>query len=356
MIRHDDPKTALPEFAHLLTGYRIAVNEIDGTELLEMYKEAGLLYEQKLKMLGNHLELIRSNWDRALRSPDDLFTVVTCSDDRGAWAAISMWRAAEETHAMQSLVSNGKNPYATRAAVVAAYRHLWGIGAQYRSSWYRPEHPVAADFGRRVALDHDNTAAVPLDYCPYRPSGDTPSAGIDIEPVHGTLTDDQLRLIADSHGPLFAAAGHLTGPDPRCNEFNRTWGRCGLFRYQVPLVAYARSRLVGIAVCQRGAFGVSPSLLENKCDLILDHTADQAVQRRTAAALLHRAREVYQDFPDSPIPVMSHPRSRHILDGLGLHRTRGYVEMITTRAGFRHACQAVCDSYLDRNQQQRQDA
>ncbi|MFG2651366.1 hypothetical protein [Streptomyces sp. NPDC048436] len=357
MMRHDCSQGSLPEFADLLTGYRIAVNELDGTELLKMYEEAGFLYKQKRDMLGSNLDLVQSNWDRALRSRDDLFTVVACSDDRGAWAAITLWRAAEHTYAMTSLVSNGKNPYVTRAAVVAGYRRLWDAGGQFRSSWFRPEHPVAADFARRVAEDHDNSTVVTLDYCPYQPGGEAVSAEIDIDidivPLSGTLTDDQLSLVATTRGPLFAAAGQLTGPDAWWEELNRVWGRCGLLRYQVPLAAYARGRLVGIALCQRGAFGINPSLLENKCDLLLDHTGDPAVLRKAAATLLHRVREVYQDFPDVPIPVMSDPNTTHILNGLGLHHTRKYAEIITTRAGLRHACQSVCDSYSDREQQRR---
>ncbi|MGW7081623.1 hypothetical protein [Streptomyces sp. NPDC054866] len=358
MLRHDYPQDLdhLPEFAPMLDGYRIAVNEIDGIELQTMYEEAGFLYEQKRKMLGSNLALVRANWDRALSSPDDLFTLVYCSDQRGAWAAITLWRAAEHTYALTSLVSNGKNPYVTRAAVVAGYRRLSEAGARFRSSWFRPEHPVAADFAHRVAQDRANTTVVGLDYIPYRPGGDLRYAEIRVEELDGALTDDHLDLVAESRGPLCAAAGQLTGPDARWDTLDRIWGRCGLRRYQIPLAAYARGRLVGMALCQRGAFGINPSLLENKCDLILDHTADPAVLRKAAASLLHRAHEVYRDYPGVPIPVMSTPGATRVLNGLGLHPTRKYAEIITTRAGFRHACQAVCDSYSDRKQQRRRSA
>ncbi|MEV8319595.1 hypothetical protein AB0Q95_36105 [Streptomyces sp. NPDC059900] len=356
MLGHDYPQDLLPGFAPLLDGYRIAVNEIDGIELQAMYEEAGFLYEQKRKMLGSNLALVRANWDRALRSPDDLFTLVYCSDERGAWAAITLWRAAEHTYALTSLVSNGKNPYVTRAAVVAGYRHLSDAGAQFRSSWFRPGHPVAADFAHRVAEDRDNTTVVDLDYCPYRPGGDLRYPEIDVERLDGSLSDDHLRLVAEARGALYAPAAQLTGPDARWDELDRIWGRCGLRRYQVPLAASVRGRLVGLALCQRGPFGINPSLLENKCDLVLDHTADPAVLRKAAAALLHRTREVYRDYPGAPVPVMSAPRTTRVLTGLGLHPTRKYAEIITTRRGFRHACQAVCDSYSDRTQQRRRSA
>lgn len=349
MLRHHHAHRSLPEFAHLLTDIRVTVNELDGSELLALYTDAGFLYDQKKQMLGDNLDLVRSNWDRALGSPDDLFTVIGCSDEHGAWAAITLWRAAEHTHAMTSLVSNGKSPQVTRGAVVAAYRHIADRGARFRSSWFRPEHPVAADFARRVAEDHENTTVVALDYCPYRPGGDARFDGIDIEPVSGTLTDEQLRLVAETRGTLYAEAGQLTGPDAWWDGLNRAWGRCGLLRYQVPLAAYARGRLAGLALCQRGAFGVNPSLLENKCDLLLDDTTDPVVLAKAAEALLHRAGEVYRDYPNAPVPVMSHPRTTPVLNGLGLRNTRTYAEMITSRAGFRHACQSVCDSYRDRS-------
>lgn len=149
--------------------------------------------------------------------------------------------------------------------------------------------------------------------------------------MSGRLTDDQLRLVAEARGPLYAEAAQLTGPDAWWDGLNRAWGRCGLLRYQVPLAAYARGRLVGIALCQRGAFGINPLLLENKCDLPLDHAADPAVLGRAAASLLHRAGEVYRDFPDAPIPVMSHPRTTLVLNSLGLRHTRRYAEIITEK-------------------------
>lgn len=140
MIRHDYAQDSLAEFAHLLTDCRIAVNELDGTELLAMYTEAGFLYEQKRKMLGSNLSSSGPTGTGRCAALTTCFTLIGCSDHRGAWAAITLWRAAERTHVMTS---------------------------------FRPEHPVATDFAQRVTEDQDNTTVVTLDYCPYPPGGET---------------------------------------------------------------------------------------------------------------------------------------------------------------------------------------
>jgi hypothetical protein len=327
----------------------ISVNDTDAEDLLSRYQEAGFLYEKKMRLIDGNVGLMVSNWDRVLDTANDLFNVVLCEDGEGAWSSVTLWKTKDSNYVMQSLVSNRRTRATTRAVIIAAYRTLITKGARLRSGWFQPHHPVSSNLVSRMAEDEENTSVTNLHYFYHKIGSLHLRSPLTLKTVHGAIPSDLKRLVLQSRGPLFAQAEQLTNSDSHCATLNTEWRRYGLFRYQVPLVALtADQRPVGVALIHRAAFGLNPSLLENKCDILLDHGFSTALLEDAVGTLLDGAAAVYEDFPIDVIPVTCDEQTARIVQRVGAIPERKYSEVMTKDTGFAGCCHVVSEYYASR--------
>ena len=97
---------------------------------------------------------------------------------------------------------------------------------------------------------------------------------------------------------------------------------------------------IGAAIVYRGPLGLNFSFLENRCDLIIDLSADSFVIDMTAQALLSHASIAYLDsdfsmpYPLNYIPVITDSATSSFLLKKGASLIRQYQKSMWLRKGF----------------------
>jgi len=131
---------SLPRLADVYEAYGVQVNALPVDEIFALYERTGFLYPDKAARLLPHLEQVKDNWQRMLKSGDSLLYVLTAGDQKRGRASIAVWRTARNGWTSQHLVSEN-NPYASRAVMLAGSAASFLKGTDESSqNWFRPEN------------------------------------------------------------------------------------------------------------------------------------------------------------------------------------------------------------------------
>ena len=70
---------------------------------------------------------------------------------------------------------------------------------------------------------------------------------------------------------MFVEAGQFDSNDINLESINESYKSIGLFKRRHILLAFSKSQLVGVAIVYRSPIGLNFSLLENRCELIINN-------------------------------------------------------------------------------------
>lgn len=315
------------------------LNAISVEELFKRYFEAGFLYAAKLEKLKPFWPEISDNWKRGLRAGETLIWNVTYeAPDGTSWGALSGWRSTHTGWAIQHLTAIG-SPVASRAVMLAALGvHIQeGIDTSYQN-WFRPDNKFANkvfgslidDVGaRNAALATFNYFAVPLM---------AKNLAGDVAIVECSLAkqDEFLAFARQRRGEVFIKAESFDTDDLNLETVDSFYRMVGLRRYRRIFLAYDKGKdeIQGAAIVYRGPLGFNFSFLENRCELLLAPTLDEAQTEALVQALIQKVAPLYEDFSPRFLPVIADDCATLALRKSGGEFIRNYSQSIWLQEGF----------------------
>ena len=290
--------------------YGCRVNAIDPADLFQRYRQANFLYEDKLRHLAPFMPEILDNWRRGMDAGNLIHHIVTYQNHHGAWASLTSWRSTHTGWHAGHLVSLG-GPAASRAVLLAAQaermRDLQDRAAQ---NWFQPSNRYANHvFGSVVeSIGPEHAWVGRFNYLwlslEKRPPGNDQVAIVPCPPSKGS---DLFELAVKTRGRVYAIAEELDHEDLLLDAVDALYASVGLRRYRRVWLAMLKGHdaVVGAAIAYRGPLGFNFSLLESRCDLLIDPTLNNAHANAVTQALVETAATVYKDFPPRVIPLVT---------------------------------------------------
>jgi hypothetical protein len=322
--------------------YGCRVNAIDVGTLYQRYQQGGFVYPQKRERIAPFLPQILDNWRRALQGGEELLRVITYEDRAaGRWGSTSLWRTTGGGFQPQHLVSiNG--PAASRAVILAAQASCIREGLHSQQCWFSPDNRFAAKvFGsmpdaigeREASLNDWSYVAVSPEMLP----GLAPDGRAQVVRCREGVGSGLHDLAVRARGRVYAEAEELGSDDIELLGVNERYQRVGLTRLRTVWLGFSpgNDQAAGAALAYRGPLGINLSLLENRCDLLLNpDLADEEVPP-VVAALLGAASQAYLDFAPGFLPVTADRRAAAVLARAGARLMRGYRQLAWLGDGFR---------------------
>jgi len=327
-----DKKTliSLPRLSDVHDSYGVEVNALSVSEIFALYERTGFLYPDKAARLLPHLEQVRENWRRMLRSGDSLLYFLTAGDNKRGRASIAVWRTTHYGWTSQHLVSEN-NPVASRAVILAgtAASILRDVDESHQN-WFRPENRFPSRvFGSMVQTIGQSLSSVQRHmYFALPRNSSLPSGGkvrvVPYDPSH----EEALSVIASvARGSIYVAAEQLL-TDPELTEVDQLYREVGLRRSRRVWLAYReyKDEPIGAVIAYRGPLGLNFSYIENRCDLLLHPTLPEGDVVDVVASLLRASSSTYDDFELDAIPVITEEIAAPALLQLGAEFLRHYCQ------------------------------
>lgn len=315
------------------------INALSIAELFEHYDHVGFLYPEKKSKISSVMPLIRKNWESALKADDDILWIVSHEEKESSHlATLTVWRSTTKGAFSQHCTSTGR-PHNTRAVLLGAQSKTWLEGRFTASqNWFRPTNKFAnkvfGTIGR--SIDKDVSSVKPYNYLAVKVGllGTWSGSTRVVRCRHGNSGIYELAL--KLRGKVYAEAEELAGDDIELEELNEVYCRVGLRRKRYVWMAFCRpySEPVGAVIAYRGPLGLNLSLLENRCDLLVDESLDEVQAASVCNALMKKVAIAYADFPFDYVPVVADERCANMLVSLGATLTRQYAQSIWLGQGM----------------------
>jgi hypothetical protein len=287
-------------------------NALAPDALFAYYGKAGFLDATKLKRLEKHWGAIRENWRRTFEAGSNLHLLVRIPGGPfGTVCCLTAWRSSFTGWNAQHLVSTG-NPRNTGHLLLGVQRAMMDSDLyQSVSTWFQPSKSLPAlAFGRVVESLGPRLGAV-TPYYLYDVRLDEekwPSSGAHIRVERCTSAHEThealLRFRKRCFGPASTTADEFSD-DLDLEKLDAVYARWGLRRYRRNWIARssASGQVLGALSAYRGPLGLNFSLLENRAEIVIDSSLEQA-EDAVIWALLRAARGCYADFEAAAVPVL----------------------------------------------------
>lgn len=340
---HAEPQGTSPEMVDLVLD-RILEGELrslaepnsseasafDFDELVEFYREAGFLYEAKLRALAPHMAEIRRTWEALAASQGRLGRVIERrrAVGRGSRlrATLSAFFYAPGTWLAQHFVSSERGAY-TDSLVALVGLATWfeqNPTIEHVRLSFRPDNPgVNQLFGGWAAAFDERARAISLHdhaVCPLASEARLPAAearGVCVRPATGAREDLQAAhdLLAESVGSVEIASLGLE--DVGLRAVDEAFAPAGLHRRRRILLAERASGSVGMVILNEASPGMNFSFLENAVEYLEVSTElGERDALGVAAALLRAAFRHGREIGREHLVLSLAPRWRFLLEEL----------------------------------------
>ena len=320
------------------------VNAITPGELFWQYAKAGFLYPNKKRKLTPYIELVEENWRKALMLGEEIFWIATVSNQKSkSWASICNWRTNLTGWVSQHLVSSGN----------AAYSLMLMLGTQVKfkkeasskpygslQNWYRPTNKYAQKvFG--FLAESVRKDAVDLEQFQYYMADRKVISTLFSEDIHVLKCSNKIQngiveFLRSKRGEIYLSAEELLSGDIELLSLNEIYQKVGLERKRYFWIAYEKANPMpcGVAIVYRAPVGLNFSMIENRCEIIVEDSLSETGALNVCRALLKAACEKYNDFPAPFMPLTSDLKLVPFLAKLGIHPVRSYNQFIWKENGF----------------------
>ena len=316
--------------------------------LVHLYEKTGFLYEEKKSRIFPYMELILDNWQSALKMEGQLFNIVKFegkSPTKEKLTSISYWRTTYNSWIAQHLVSTSF-PIGVCAMMLRVQAEANFEKQRYKSfqNWFSKSNQYAnLVFGTLVKTIGNKYSNVSLySYLGVNQTCHKSSSLITIVPYKNDMGKSLYQLYCRVRNTIDADAEEINSSDVELEELDQIFQKVGLRRKRFIWLAFQNkiSEPVGAVIANRAPFGMNLSLLENRCDLLIDNSLTLDIREIVCHNLLSEASKVYIDsnlnleYPVSFIPVLTDSVSSKILTSSGAHFFREYNKSIWMKEAF----------------------
>jgi len=316
--------------------------------LIQLYEKTGFLYPEKKKRIQPHMDLIKDNWQAALKLDDQLLSIILFIGEdskKEKLTSISFWRTTYNSWVAQHLVSTGF-PVGVCAMMLKAQAEVRFDQHRYLSfqNWFSHDNNFANQvFGTLVKTIGSKYACVKLYYyVGVKKIKKLKSNNISIKIFQQDMTEELHDLHCRIRGSIDAKAEEINGMDIGLDHLDQIYRKAGSRRKRYVWIASfkQKTKAIGAAIVYRGPFGLNFSLLENRCDLLIDQTLTKEQQQVVIHNLLAEAFKAYYEFdldlpfPINYIPIITDKTSAKIIESSGGTLLRKYCKSIWLRDAF----------------------
>jgi hypothetical protein len=325
------------------------VNDITFQKLIEHYQASGFLYPEKEKYIKPHLELIESNWEKALSAKGDDQSILWVNtfdvqvNNQQKMGSVSLWRTTTNGWNAQHLSSTG---YPSGVFAIMFRMQMDSMVKQYHSgqNWFQPTNMYASRiFGNIVqTLGKEHSIVHRFNYFEIKPENiQHYQSNLKIIQLNKEHLTDIRTFVSKCRSKIFTNAEELYSTDIELDQLNSIYQKVGLNRKRFIWGAYYKNQLVAAVLVYRGPFGMNFSYLENRCELLLEKELNYDMKVEACHALLNKAQDVYfesnclGEYPLKFIPVLSFDHVGWILKKeFNAKLIRKYNQSIWLREGF----------------------
>jgi len=315
-------------------------------DLYDHYLEVGFIHKKKMERIEPYLDLIRQNWNAALKEREVFWTTMYEDSVSKKIGSLSTWRSTNKGWLSQHLTSQG---FPVGVCAMLLTNQAVGIKNNFNSAQclYSPENRFAQKiYGKVVNTIGKNFAnALNFDFLNVIPSSfPNISKGCLVRQFQSNDSKELYELVKMQRGKIYADAEGLNQADIELIELNRIFQSKGLSRKRFVWLAYLPNykKPVGAVLAYRGPLGLNFSFFENKCDLLIDYLLKPEERKAVIIELLKSASQAYFDtrlhpgmeYPLNYIPLFATETDAKILYTLGAQLYRKYTQTIWLKEGF----------------------
>ena len=316
--------------------------------LIQLYEKSGFLYPAKKERIFPYMDLILDNWKAALDMDGQLLNIVTFkgkSSVREQLTSITFWRTTFNSWVAQHLVSTGF-PAGVCAMMLRAQAEVNVERHRYKSfqNWFSESNNYAnMVFGTLVkTIGKEHSCVKTYAYVAVKNSVKQPSQTIRIVPYQEIFHDAVYQFYCQIRGTIDAEAEEINDKDIELDQLDQLYQKVGLRRKRFIWLAMMnkKSLPVGMAVVNRAPFGLNFSILENRCDLLVDSDISDPLREIICKNLMVSIQKAYFEddiklpYPVSFVPVVTDMKSANILIQSGAKLMRTYKKSIWMQQAF----------------------
>ena len=317
------------------------INQISIDELFNKYEKNGFIYPEKMKKLKPYFEQIKHNWKKMLLKNDSLLSIYTYENPiTNHWASVSSWKENQSLWCCQHLSSNG-NPIGSRSVLLAMQKGFIDKAPthnyNYIQNWFRPTNKYAKKvFGSLQNTVKQNISCI-FEHCylAINPASQLQtSKNITIKNYHVNHHEELIHFLTLNRHKMFVEAGQFDSNDINLENINESYKSIGLFKRRHILLAFSKSQLIGVAIAYRSPIGLNFSLLENRCELIINNNLNSDTCQKICSNLLNQVKTYYSKFEAPYIPVITDNHNATLLTIMGHNIIRKYNQSIWSKDGY----------------------
>ncbi|MBF0555001.1 MAG: hypothetical protein HQK96_10680 [Nitrospirae bacterium] len=317
-------------------------NNLRVDDLFEIYEEVGFLYPEKKKRILPYLQIIKDNWNNALKLGEDVLWFSTYEDQINSnIASFASYRSTYGGWVGQHLVSTGCPVYTAKIMIGAHTKVIRERDKKpYKSfqNWFSPNNKYASRvFGAVTdSIGNDLSVIIEYDYISIKADLFTNCKNINVKQIFNGNNNEITEFLLKYRGNVYIEAEELNDSDIELNRVNEIYKQVDLTRKRYIYIAYEGSsnKPAGMAIVLRGPFGLNFSNLENRCDIIVSDEIESDTVYEVCSALISSVKENYFDFLLGYIPVVTNNRTSEVLLNKGANMIRKYKQCIWLKEGY----------------------
>ncbi|KPA13389.1 serine/threonine protein kinase [Candidatus Magnetomorum sp. HK-1] len=338
--------------------------------LIALYEKSGFLYPEKKERILPYMDLILNNWRKALKMDDQLLNIVKFTGnnpDKEELTSITFWRTTFNSWVAQHLVSTGF-PIGVCAMMLRAQAEVNIEKYRYKSfqNWFSESNNYAnMVFGTLVKTIGNRYSNVnKYAYIGVKHISKSKYQTITTIPYQSDMQQELYHFYCQVRGSIDADAEEINDMDIELNQLDQLYQKVGLRRKRYVWFAMLKNKTlpVGVAIANRAPFGLNFSMLENRCDLMLDPSLTRETREAVCCHLLSEVMKVYFSnkinlpFPISFVPVITDFASSQVLIDSGAKFLRTYKKSIWMQQAFERwytHIQQTYDAFLTKYEQKK---
>lgn len=341
------------------------LNNISVNELFAIYKKLGFIYPQKQAQIEPYFTKIKDNWSKAVASKDKLVTILTHTlEDYKSFATVCYWPATHSTALVQHAVSSG-NPISSRANLLGVLSAIYNDAHPYRAvaNYFRETNKWSM---KLLAKQYDVLGAedCSLNKLSYlKLPKNLPAKGgfstVEIIKCKGPNQAQLANLARKIRGNAYVISEDFDHSDFELNELSRIFDKNNLLYKREIYLAYQKKgeEPAAAIIANRAPLGFNFSLLENKCEILVDNNAVDEVQLKVIIdGFLPIINSIYQAIELPYIPILTDECTGKLLLSYNAEFTREYMQCIWLKDRFPDAysyIESVYKNIFNRHQKKK---
>ncbi|MFT4759123.1 MAG: hypothetical protein ACI9XO_000848 [Paraglaciecola sp.] len=324
--------------------FPIQLNGETAKGLFKKYEDIGFLYPEKKKLLMPHYAKINANWNKLLKSKEELLWTITAENQllKKGFASITAWKQGNYSLFSQHLVSTG-NPMLSLKVMMAAQdrAEFYFSKNQIQScqNWFRPTNRYAYRIFASMynKLGEEKASLLMFKYL-HLPLGNIEKVsqkGLAVEEILG-VDAALIDFVKEEYGMVFVRGEELDQADLQFYALGAIFRQYSMTRLRriLKITDAKTGKIIACVIANRAPLGVNFSFLENRSYYIVSKDLTEQQRAKVVATISQNIQIFYKNFELQAIPIVTDDATSKTLLTQRAVFQRKYMQTIWLREGF----------------------